>query len=134
VTRKEQLDELEKLLGRLKAANLESPALVEGDRDVAALKLLGLNGEILKLNQGQSLVQRTDELSHTYRKVILLTDWDDKGVQLHDRLRGLLEDVQVESDDFFWSRLKKLVGGGSRTVEDIPAFIQILRERAGSEG
>lgn len=134
MTRKEQLDELEKLLGRLKAANLESPALVEGDRDVAALKLLGLNGEILKLNQGQSLVQRTDELSHTYRKVILLTDWDDKGVQLHDRLRGLLEDVQVESDDFFWSRLKKLVGGGSRTVEDIPAFIQILRERAGSEG
>ncbi len=134
MTRKEQLDELEKLLGRLRAANLGSPVLVEGDRDAVALHLLGLEGEVLKINQGLSLVERSDELSHKYRKVILLTDWDDKGVQLHARLRGLLEDVQVESDDFFWNRLKRLVGGGSRTVEDLPAFIRILKERSGSEG
>jgi len=132
LTRKEQLDELEKLLERLRAANLEAPVLVEGARDVKALLALGLEGEILKLNRGQSIVARTDRLSRTYRKVIILTDWDYKGVELHDRLKGLLEDAQVEADDFCWSRLKRLSGGGCRTVEDLPAFLSLIREKAGS--
>jgi len=132
MAKQERLDELEKLLGRLRAANLESPVLVEGLRDVAALRALGLEGELVKLNRGESIVARTEELSHKYREVILLTDWDYKGVELHDRLKRLLLDAQADADDFFWSRLKKLSGGGCRTVEDLPAFLALLRERAGS--
>jgi len=130
LTKKEQLDELDKLLGRLRSANERFPVLVEGARDVAALRKLGLEGELLKLNRGEGLVARTDALSHLYKDIILLTDWDYKGVELHDRLKRLLQDAQVKTDDFFWSRLRKLVGGGSRTVEDLPAFLEILRERA----
>jgi len=118
------------VLGGLRAGSEVSPVLVEGERDVAALRKLGLEGEILKLNLGEGLVARADELSHRYKKIILLTDWDYKGVELHDRLKRLLQDAQVKTDDFFWSRLRKLVGGGSRTVEDLPAFLKILRERA----
>ena len=114
----------------MRAGSEESPVLVEGERDVAALRKLGLEGEILKLNLGEGLVARADELSHRYKKIILLTDWDYKGVELHDRLKRLLQDAQVKTDDFFWSRLRKLVGGGSRTVEDLPAFLKILLERA----
>ena len=130
MTKKEQLDELEKLLDRLRAASERFPVLVEGARDVAALRRLGLEGELLKLNRGEGLVARADALSHQYKDIILLTDWDYKGVELHDRLKRLLQDAQVRTDDFFWSRLRKLVGGGSRTVEDLPAFLEILRERA----
>lgn len=132
MTKKEQLDEIEKLLDRLRAASEQFPVLVEGARDVAALRKLGLEGEILKLNRGEGLVARADALSHQYKDIILLTDWDYKGVELHDRLKRLLQDAQVRTDDFFWSRLRKLVGGGSRTVEDLPAFLEILRERASS--
>jgi len=132
LTKKEQLDEIEKLLDRLRAASEQFPVLVEGARDVAALRKLGLEGEILKLNRGEGLVARADALSHQYKDIILLTDWDYKGVELHDRLKRLLQDAQVRTDDFFWSRLRKLVGGGSRTVEDLPAFLEILRERASS--
>lgn len=134
MARKEQLDELEKLLGRLRAASLESPVLVEGERDVAALRALGLGGELLKLNRGEGLVALTDALSARHQKIILLTDWDYKGVELHDRLKRLLEDAQVGADDFCWSRLKRLSGGGCRTVEGLPAFLSLLRERAGGEG
>ncbi len=134
MTRKAQLDELEKLLGRLRAANERSPVLVEGERDVAALRKLGMEGELHKLNRGEGLVARTDELSHGYREIILLTDWDYKGVELHDRLKALLQDAQVEAEDFIWSRLRKLTGGGCRTVEGLPAFLAQLRERAGGEG
>jgi 5S rRNA maturation endonuclease (ribonuclease M5) len=132
LTKKEQLDELEKLLDRLRAASEQFPVLVEGARDVAALRKLGLEGDIQKLNRGEGLVARADALSHRYKHIILLTDWDYKGVELHDRLKSLLQDAQVRTDDFFWSRLRKLVGGGSRTVEDLPAFLEILRERASS--
>ena len=131
MTRNEQLDEFEKLLGRLRAASIESPVLVEGERDVAALRALGLEGELLKLNRGEGLVALTDALSARHQKIILLTDWDYKGVELHDRLGRLLRDAQVSSDDFFWSRLKKLTGGGCRTVESLPAFLAQLRGRAG---
>ncbi len=133
MARKEQLDELEKLLGGLRAASSESPVLVEGERDVAALRTLGLEGELIKLNRGEGLVALTDALSARHEKLILLTDWDYKGVELHDRLGRLLRDAQVEADDFFWSRLKRLSGGGCRTVESLPAFLAFLRERAGSE-
>lgn len=105
---------------------------MEGERDVVALRKLGLDGEILKLNRGEGLVARADALSRRYPKIILLTDWDSKGVELHDRLRRLLQDAQVSTDDFFWSRLRKLAGGGSRTVEDLPGFLDLLRERASS--
>jgi 5S rRNA maturation endonuclease (ribonuclease M5) len=132
LTKKEQLDELEKFLDRLRAESERTPILVEGARDVAALRKLGLEGEILKLNRGEGLVERADGISRHCKNIILLTDWDYKGVELHDRLKRLLRDVQVETDDFFWSRLRKLVGGGSRTVEDLPAFLDILRERASS--
>ena len=132
--RRQQLDELEKLLRRLRAANLESPVLVEGKRDVGALRALGLEGEVLKLNRGKSLVDRADALSRRYRKVIVLTDWDRKGVELHDRLVGLLRDAQVATGDFLWSRLRLLAGGGCRTVEDLPTFLSQLRERAGMGG
>jgi len=80
------------------------------------------------------MVARTDELSRSHRKVILLTDWDRKGVQLHDRLRRLLSDAQVDAEDFFWRRLKRLCGSGSRTVEDLPPFMEALRDQTGGKG
>ena len=133
MNRKEQLAEFEKLLERLRSASLENPVLVEGDRDVAALHALGLEGGIEKLNRGESIVGRTDALSRRYRKIIVLTDWDCKGVELHDRLARLLQDARVAVDDFYWSRLKRLAvrPGGCRTVESLPSFLEFLKERAG---
>lgn len=107
---------------------------MEGERDAAALRELGLEGTILKLNRGDSLVKRADELSSIYKKIILLTDWDDKGLNLHETLRRLFGGSQVWAEDFYWLRLKKLCGSGSRTVEDLPALISALRELTGNSG
>lgn len=131
LTRKEQLDELEKIMAKLRAANAEAPMLVEGERDVAALRELGFEGTILKLNKGDSMVGRAEELSQIYKKIILMTDWDDKGLQLHDSLKRLLVDSEVAAEDFFWLRLRKLCGNGCRAVEDLPRLISALRELTG---
>lgn len=119
------------MIAKLNAANADAPILVEGERDVAALRELGFEGTILKLNKGDSIVGRADELSQIYKKIILMTDWDDKGVQLHDSLRRLLVDSEVWAEDFFWLRLKKLCGNGCRAVEDLPRLISALRDLTG---
>jgi 5S rRNA maturation endonuclease (ribonuclease M5) len=105
--------------------------LVEGARDVAALRDLGFEGTILKLNSGEGLVERADHLSRAYGRIIILTDWDPKGLRLHERLKELLEDCQVEVEDRNWLRLRRLCGGGCRTIEDLPALIRSLGRMAG---
>jgi len=130
LTRDRQLEALEKLFADLRSDNALSPVLVEGDRDVAALRNLGLEGTILKLNAGESLVQRADRLSAQYPRIILLTDWDAKGTGLHARLRDLLEDCEVEADDRHWLRLRRLCGRSCRTIEDLPSRLGYLRRMA----
>jgi len=105
--------------------------LVEGERDVAALRDMGLEGTIIKLNSGESMVERADNLSRAYGRIILLTDWDPKGLRLHERLHELLEDCQVEVEDRLWLRLRRLCGSGCRTIEDVPALVGSLRRMAG---
>lgn len=105
--------------------------LVEGARDVVALREMGLEGTILKLNTGESLVERADRLSRAYGRILILTDWDPKGLRLHERLKALLEDCQVEAEDRHWLRLKRLCGSGCRTIEDVPALVRSLRRMAG---
>ena len=101
---------------------------------MAALRGLGLEGTIIKLNRGQSLVERADELSRLHERIILLTDWDKKGLQLHERLKRLLEDCQVAAEDHYWLRLRRLCGSGCRTVEELPTLVSMLREKAGNLG
>jgi len=104
--------------------------LVEGKRDVAVLRILGLEGEIIVLNRGKSIVERCDGIAQIHEHVLLLTDWDYKGEELHERIVRALRSTGVRADDFFWNELRRLIGGGTRTVEDLPGFITDLREQA----
>jgi len=62
---------------------------VEGRKDVAALRRLGLTGPILKLGR-HSLVTLADELS-CYDRLLMLFDFDDRGEEL---ARQLTEQLQ----------------------------------------
>ena len=132
MTRADQLALLEKVLARLIAANQSDPALVEGKRDVAALRILGLEGEILVLNRGKSIVERCEGIARIHKQVILLTDWDWKGEELHEKIRRALQSTGVKADDSFWRDIQRFYGGGTRTVEDLPGFITELRDAVSS--
>ena len=95
---------------------------------MAALRELGVRGRILKLNRGQSIIRRCEGLVMEHGRVILLTDWDGKGRELHDRLKSGLESCGGEVDERFWLALRRLCGAGNRTVEDLPSFLRALRE------
>jgi 5S rRNA maturation endonuclease (ribonuclease M5) len=57
---------------------------VEGPKDVAALRRLGLTGPILRLGR-HNLVSLADELA-TYDRLLLLFDFDDRGEELARQL------------------------------------------------
>jgi 5S rRNA maturation endonuclease (ribonuclease M5) len=94
----ERFEALLGVLGELREANLTTPIVVEGQRDVASLRLLGLKGEIIPLHSGEPLFQVAEEIATQAKSVILLTDWDRKGELLFDHLAMALgaNGVRVE--------------------------------------
>lgn len=93
------------------------PIAVEGRKDVAALRRLGLTGPIFKLGR-HSILTLADELMQ-YDKLLVLFDFDARGEELADQLteqlqgRGtaILEDVR--------RRLRRAFCWRARVVEGL---------------
>jgi 5S rRNA maturation endonuclease (ribonuclease M5) len=103
------------------AASEGALLLVEGKRDVEAIRNLGL-GEAMSINQGKSLVQLADEIGT--RRVELLMDWDRTGEERQRRLRGII----LNNDDCLRRHLKDWAA--TRCVEFIPRELKQLRDLA----
>ena len=118
------LDELEKTLIELKEENKTIPIIVEGDKDIEALKKLGIEGEIIRFNRGMSIPDFCDMISKKHKRVILLTDWDKKGGYLCSTIKKNLES-RVECN----TRYRKIFAKRSmiRTIEGLPSWIEALR-------
>lgn len=79
-----RFEALLRLLDELAEENEEAPILVEGQRDVAALRALGCAGEIVPLKQGAPIAEVAHALALRWRRVVLLPDWDEAGRALRD--------------------------------------------------
>jgi len=101
------------------------PVVVEGRRDVMALRQLGFAGEILVLHRGKGLYDFCEEVAERFGKVILLMDWDEKGEDLH---RSLARHLGGHWEDFeiFRSMLRILCQKDIKDVEGIPKLLNRL--------
>jgi 5S rRNA maturation endonuclease (ribonuclease M5) len=119
------LNDLEKILIDLREKNNEIPILVEGEKDIEALKKLNIKGIIFSLNKGMSLTNFCDLISKKYNKIILLTDWDKKGGQLCYKLKkNLLGRVDCITD----YRKKIAQKTTIKTVEGLPSWIETINK------
>ena len=121
---------LEEIIADLISANRTIPVIVEGEKDVRALREIGLEGTILTVYRGNSLVNLTEEVAARYTEVIVLTDWDRTGGRIARRLALFFRSESVACDLEFRRRLIKVSGGEIRTVEALPAFRRNLRKRS----
>jgi len=90
-------DELQNLLNELEY--MVSTVIVEGLRDVKALRELGFKGQIDVCSQlSVSEPEFSEILSRNKKSVLLLTDYDEEGKKIHRHLTKLLErqGVKVE--------------------------------------
>lgn len=119
----ERFERLLDVLAELRDANEETPVVVEGIRDIASLRALGLTGHIIPLHSGVPLFQVAEEIADQADSVILLTDWDAKGQQLFDNLRRALSANGIPSDGRFRDDLRHWIRPTLSDVESLAAYV-----------
>jgi len=129
VNTKERHERMSVCLEALKLENSHTPVLVEGVRDEQALRRLGLEGQIIIYNSGQSLGATADALARKHKRMIVLFDWDRTGGHLVKRLTEHLH-AQIDLDLTY--RKEFAIVSQVRCVEDLPAAARLIEDRAGS--
>lgn len=129
----ERFERLQAVLEDLAEKSEEAPVVVEGTRDVRALRALGILGEIVTLHRGVSLFHLCERLAARHREVVILTDWDVRGGQLARRLRDGLAANGVRYDDDLRARVAHLCRKDVKAVEDLHGYVESIRPR-GDDG
>ena len=120
------LEDLEEALFGLREENKTVPIIVEGDKDIKALRKLYITGEIIRFNVGLSIPDFCDMISQKYKNIILLTDWDKKGGYLCSTIKKNLES-RVGCN----TRYREIFAKRSmiRTLEGLPSWLETLRKK-----
>jgi len=122
----ERLEELEKLFEELEELSETTPVIVEGARDVAALKRMGITKNVIALHKGVSIFSFCEDLSRRSSVAIVLTDWDRRGGMLARMLRDGLKANGVETNDYIRTRIVILSKKEIKDIESMPTFIERL--------
>jgi 5S rRNA maturation endonuclease (ribonuclease M5) len=117
------LEEVQKTLSELIEENRLKPVIVEGEKDVDALRRLGLAGKIVTLNSGVTLIDFCDRIAEKYEEVIILTDWDRKGGFLYRTIERNLEG-RVKIISYYREVFSK--NTMIRTVEGLPSWLDTM--------
>jgi 5S rRNA maturation endonuclease (ribonuclease M5) len=120
------LEELEENLIELREENKTVPIIVEGDKDIAALRKLEASGEIIRFNKGLSIPDFCDIIAQKHQHIILLTDWDWRGTRLCYSIKKHLENrvsCNLKYREVFAKRCS------CRTVEGLPSWIKTLKNK-----
>ncbi|HZY48072.1 MAG TPA: toprim domain-containing protein [Candidatus Bathyarchaeia archaeon] len=106
------------------------PIIVEGRRDEAALRRLGIKGTVLCLKATGETRYRFLERLDGSKKAILLTDFDREGGELRMWLHHELSHRGVHVDNEVWRKLHGLSRTEVRSVEELPSFVRALEIRS----
>ena len=126
---KKSLEEFEKALIELQEENKEVPVIVEGEKDIEALKKLGVTGLIISLNSGSSLIDFCDKIAREFKEIIILTDWDRKGGFLCSTIKRNLQG-RVICNIYYREIFAKC--SMTKTVESLPSWFMTMNEKARS--
>ncbi|UCE91565.1 MAG: toprim domain-containing protein [Methanobacteriota archaeon] len=132
ITPKDRLESIIEVIEELEECSRDCPIVVEGIRDVEALKQLGIVKNVTSLSKGISLFAFCEELSRDWDRVILLTDWDRKGGRIARRLKDAFEANGARAVEDFRARLAALTKKEVKDVESLPTYIRRLRSLTGT--
>lgn len=128
ISEAERLDKLERMVDELIERSQFEPIVVEGSRDVRALREIGVEGLIKPINTGVGIINFCEALSAEHGSFIILTDWDRKGGQIAHHLRIGFESVDVKFDLQIRAQMAMLVKKEIKDVESLPSYLERLRK------
>ncbi len=129
----------EKILQILNALVEESAKgtliIVEGKKDVEALRVLGVEGAVLTVKTGgKSFLGVVSEIEQMgASEVILFLDFDRRGKEGTKHLKQNLERAKIKPNVKFWRELSGLVGKEIQCVESLTAYLNTLRAKVSAQ-
>nr|MDO8044072.1 toprim domain-containing protein [Candidatus Baldrarchaeota archaeon] len=126
--KEEIVEKIERTLEKIREIASEGiPILVEGKKDEEVLRILGVEGRIIKVSQ-QSLNTLIDQL-YGCRRVLILTDFDEKGEKIAKTLSSLLEIEGTIPLYEMRNELKHALAGQVSCIEGIRKTLLRLNRR-----
>jgi 5S rRNA maturation endonuclease (ribonuclease M5) len=129
----------EKILQVLEALAEESakgtPIVVEGKKDVDALRALGVAGTVLTVKTGgKSFLDAVCEIEKSgVPEVILFLDFDRRGKEGTKHLKKSLERAKIKPNIKFWRELSALVRKEIQCIESLTAYLHTLHEKLNAQ-
>lgn len=124
---KEKLEGTERVLEIIKEKNRKVPVIVEGKKDVKALRRLGFKGRIIKIKTSRTVFRIIENLRETNDEVIILTDWDRAGSRLFYRIKRACKANILSFNPDLREQLIKYTKTDIKDVESLPVFLNRLR-------
>jgi 5S rRNA maturation endonuclease (ribonuclease M5) len=121
----ERAERLRVVFQSLYEVNKRIPIIVEGKRDVSALRKIGLVGEIIALHSGRGIYEFCEDIAERFHRVILLMDWDNKGEQLYKAASANLSGLWEEFSPFR-EIVKVLCQKDIKDIEGVPLLLERL--------
>ncbi|RJS76803.1 toprim domain-containing protein [Candidatus Bathyarchaeota archaeon] len=129
---KEKREKILKILENLKEESEKgTPIIVEGKKDIQALRTFDIKGKIISAKTGgKSFLDVISEVENTKkREVILLLDFDRRGKELTKNLKKYLETTGIKLNLTFWKKLSSLVGTEVKDVEGLATYMETLKSK-----
>ena len=101
--------------------------LVEGAKDVSALRNIGIDGDFYTVQVEGGPVKAAEYVWRSGRQAVILTDWDRRGGNLARSLRENLSSLGVGYDDKVRSDMAFLVRMYCKDVESMDSVLFKLR-------
>jgi 5S rRNA maturation endonuclease (ribonuclease M5) len=103
-------------------SEIGSIVVVEGKRDLEALRSIGFNGDVLVFHNFRGISEFVHHLSIKNRKIILLLDMDRKGKILTSKILKHLNSSYQHDYLRTKRRLAHITRGRIKHIEDLKAF------------
>ena len=129
----------EKILQVLEALSEESakgtPIVVEGKKDVEALRASGVVGTVVTVKTGgKSFLDTVSEIEKMgVPEVIMFLDFDRRGKEGTKRLKQSLERAKIKPNVKFWRALSALVGKEIQCIESLTAYLDTLHAKINAQ-
>ena len=128
-----KMEEIQRVLKCLIEESMKGTLiLVEGRKDVQALRELGVAGKILSAKTaGKSRLDVLLEVEQSSQlEIILLLDFDRHGKEWTEKLKQDLERIGTKPNLMFWNKLFGILGKDVKDVEGWVAYMRTLKKKA----
>lgn len=115
-----------KILTSLSEESLNgTPIIVEGKKDVIALRMFGVKGIIITVKtKGKSFLDVISEIQKTnVSEIILFLDFDKRGKEATKCLQKNLEHLKIRYNLTFWRELHNLTRKELQYIESLPVYL-----------